>query len=36
MLAAHRLYDRLGFVRRPDLDWTPVPDIPLMGFTLTL
>ena len=36
MLAAHRLYGRLGFVRRPDLDWTPVPDIPLMGFTLTL
>jgi predicted N-acetyltransferase YhbS len=36
MEAAHRLYGRLGFVRRPDLDWTPVPDIPLMGFTLTL
>jgi ribosomal protein S18 acetylase RimI-like enzyme len=36
MHAAHRLYDRLGFVRRPDLDWTPVPNIPLMGFSLSL
>src|SRR3954471_3431525 len=25
MHGAHRLYGRLGFVRRPDLDWTPVP-----------
>jgi ribosomal protein S18 acetylase RimI-like enzyme len=36
MRTAHRLYGRLGFDRRPDLDWTPVPDIPLMGFSLTL
>jgi GNAT superfamily N-acetyltransferase len=36
MEAAHRLYGRLGFVRRPDLDWTPVPDIPLLGFSLDL
>jgi ribosomal protein S18 acetylase RimI-like enzyme len=36
MQAAHRLYGRLGFVRRPDLDWTPVPDIPLLGFSLDL
>jgi predicted N-acetyltransferase YhbS len=36
MQTAHRLYLRLGFVRRPDLDWQPVPDIPLMGFSLDL
>jgi ribosomal protein S18 acetylase RimI-like enzyme len=36
MEAAHRLYLRLGFVRRPDLDWTPAPDIPLLGFVLDL
>jgi predicted N-acetyltransferase YhbS len=36
MQAAHRLYLRLGFVRRPDLDWRPVPDIPLLGFSLDL
>jgi predicted N-acetyltransferase YhbS len=36
MQTAHRLYGRLGFERRPDLDWTPVPDIALMGFSLTL
>ena len=36
MQAAHRLYERLGFARRPDLDWTPVPDIPLLGFSLDL
>lgn len=32
MTAAHRLYDRLGFSRRPDLDWTPVPGVDLLGF----
>jgi GNAT superfamily N-acetyltransferase len=36
METAHRLYLRLGFVRRPDLDWTPVPEIPLLGFGLEL
>jgi ribosomal protein S18 acetylase RimI-like enzyme len=36
MQTAHRLYERLGFVRRPDLDWTPVPDIALLGFSLDL
>ena len=24
MYAAHRLYERLGFVRAPELDWQPV------------
>ncbi|MFN8077180.1 MAG: GNAT family N-acetyltransferase [Kineosporiaceae bacterium] len=32
MAAAHRLYDRLGFTRRPDLDWSPVPGVHLLGF----
>lgn len=36
MAAAHRLYTRLGFARRPDLDWTPVPGVDLLGFELDL
>lgn len=36
MAAAHRLYGRLGFVRDPALDWTPVPGIDLIGFRLPL
>lgn len=27
MLAAHRLYERLGFVRLPERDWKPRPDM---------
>ena len=36
MYAAHRLYERLGFVRAPELDWQPVPDFDLLGYTLEL
>jgi GNAT superfamily N-acetyltransferase len=36
MSAAHRLYARRGFVRRPDLDWSPVPGVDLLGFSLDL
>jgi GNAT superfamily N-acetyltransferase len=36
MIAAHRLYARLGFVRAPELDWYPVPRIELLGFRLPL
>ena len=36
MEAAHRLYDRLGFVRVPERDWFPAPDIPLLAFRLDL
>ena len=36
MAAAHRLYQRLGFVRRPDLDWVPEPGVSLLGFSLDL
>ena len=27
MVAAHRLYERLGFTRAPQRDWRPVPDV---------
>jgi GNAT superfamily N-acetyltransferase len=36
MAPAHRLYVSRGFVRRPDLDWSPLPDIVLWGFSLEL
>jgi GNAT superfamily N-acetyltransferase len=36
MLPAHRLYAQLGFVRRPDLDWSPEPGVNLWAFALTL
>ena len=36
MRPAHRLYTRLGFVRRPDLDWSPEPEVNLWAFSLTL
>jgi GNAT superfamily N-acetyltransferase len=36
MRAAHQIYQRRGFVRRPELDWSPVPDVQLIGFTLDL
>lgn len=34
MVRAHGLYERIGFERRPDLDWVPVPNIQLLGFAL--
>jgi len=36
MVPAHRLYAGLGFVRRPELDWTPEPDVELWAFSVTL
>ncbi len=39
MRTAHRLYERLGFVRTPDRDWNPLPeldDIMLLTYELTL
>ena len=36
MTPAHRLYESRGFVRRPDLDWSPFPDVVLWGFSLAL
>ncbi|MEU2510265.1 GNAT family N-acetyltransferase [Streptomyces sp. NPDC007863] len=35
MTDAHRIYRRLGFVRVPERDWSPVPDLsPLWAFSL--
>ncbi|MEU2595867.1 GNAT family N-acetyltransferase [Streptomyces hirsutus] len=39
MRAAHRVYERLGFVRSPGRDWNPLPhldDITLLAYELTL
>ena len=36
MTTAHRLYLRLGFRRAPDRDFTPVPQVSLLGFELSL
>src|SRR5215208_1413520 len=29
MVAAHRLYERLGFTRAPERDWRPIPEVQL-------
>ncbi|MBW5484472.1 GNAT family N-acetyltransferase [Streptomyces bambusae] len=34
MRGAHRIYDRLGFVRTPERDWAPVPEVPLLTYRL--
>jgi ribosomal protein S18 acetylase RimI-like enzyme len=31
---SHRLYERLGFVREPSRDWTPVPGVDLLCYVL--
>lgn len=36
MAAAHRLYERLGFVRVPDRDWSPQPGVDLIAYRLEL
>lgn len=36
MVAAHRLYERLGFTRLPERDWEPVAGVQLLAFTLDL
>jgi ribosomal protein S18 acetylase RimI-like enzyme len=36
MAAAGRLYRRLGFVRTPELDWTPTPGVDLLAMRLDL
>ncbi|WBB66615.1 GNAT family N-acetyltransferase [Micromonospora sp. WMMD812] len=33
---AQRLYERLGFVRTPEKDWSPVPGVRLLGLRLEL
>ena len=36
MVHAHRIYERLGFVRTPERDWSPIPGIELMTYALEL
>lgn len=36
MHAAHRLYERAGFRRLPDRDWSPSPGVMLLAFGLPL
>lgn len=36
MTRAHRMYERLGFVRAPERDWTPVPGVDLTVWVLDL
>ncbi|TDD72899.1 GNAT family N-acetyltransferase [Actinomadura darangshiensis] len=36
MSSAHRLYERAGFVRTPDLDWAPVPGVDLLTYVLSV
>lgn len=36
MHAAHRLYARLGFVRTPSYDWSPIPGVDLLTYALPL
>ena len=38
MHAAHRIYERAGFVRAPERDWKPIPgqDFTLLAYELTL
>jgi ribosomal protein S18 acetylase RimI-like enzyme len=36
MKAAHRVYDRLGFRRAPQLDWEPVAGVELLGYRVEL
>lgn len=35
-VAAHRLYERMGFVRVPEKDWSPLPGVDLLGLRLDL
>jgi ribosomal protein S18 acetylase RimI-like enzyme len=36
MTTAHRIYERLGFIRLPARDWSPIPGVDLLAFTLDL
>jgi ribosomal protein S18 acetylase RimI-like enzyme len=36
MTAAHQLYVRAGFIRLPERDWLPVPEVQLLAFRLSL
>ena len=36
MVHAHRIYERLGFIRTPERDWSPIPGIGLFTYALEL
>ncbi|MFE1959455.1 GNAT family N-acetyltransferase [Streptomyces sp. NPDC059479] len=36
MRRAHRIYERLGFVRSPERDWEPLPGLLLLAYALEL
>ncbi|WP_410793872.1 GNAT family N-acetyltransferase [Kribbella sp. C-35] len=36
MTTAHRIYERLGFVRLPERDWSPIAGVDLHAFALDL
>jgi ribosomal protein S18 acetylase RimI-like enzyme len=36
MHAAHRIYERAGFVRDPERDWAPMPGVDLITYRLDL
>jgi ribosomal protein S18 acetylase RimI-like enzyme len=36
MHTAHRLYERMGFRRLPERDWTPAPGVDLIAYRLDL
>ncbi|HEY0474069.1 MAG TPA: GNAT family N-acetyltransferase [Kribbella sp.] len=36
MTGAHRIYQGLGFTRLPERDWSPVPGVDLIAFSLDL
>ena len=36
MRAAHRVYERLGFRRAPERDWSPQPGVDLLAFAVRL
>jgi ribosomal protein S18 acetylase RimI-like enzyme len=36
MQAAHRIYERAGFVRDPERDWSPLPGLDLITYRLAL
>ena len=34
MTTAHRVYERLGFTRAPEDDWSPEPGVLLLAYAL--
>jgi ribosomal protein S18 acetylase RimI-like enzyme len=36
MVHAHRIYERLGFVRTPERDWAPSPEVQLLTYAVDI